>query len=267
MPPGYNVVRDGGLPIDLQVNDRGYDVTIVSLHGAVTPDFRLPYMAGQGVTKDIPANRIFISDPSLMLDPGLNLAWFAGSSRQRVQSALQAILQRIIDDRPEVRRWIFFGSSGGGFASLFFASRFPGSYAVVSNPQTSIAKYSAAAVENYARIAFGIEGANPITRIPIDVIDDLVSVYRRPVDTTVLYAQNAADHFHLVNHAAPFFEALHPENRVWWLRGEDWGAGHTAPPKTIFEAILRAAVDPDVIGSAERLGFVRASSVRDLGMA
>lgn len=266
IPPGYNIVRDGGLPIDIQVNDRGHDVTIVSLHGAVTPDFKLPYMAGQGVTRELPANRVFISDPSLMLDAKLNLAWFAGSARQRVQPALTAILARIMADRPHVRRWIFFGSSGGGFASLFYASRFPGSIAVVSNPQTSIAKYSSEAVENYARIAFGIEGADPVARFPVDVVDDLVDVYSRPVDTTILYAQNVEDRFHITNHAAPFLEALHPDNCVWWLNGEGWGAGHAAPPKDAFVEMLRAAVAPEPITSAKAVGFSRVRRMRDTGL-
>lgn len=264
IPPGYNVIREGGLPIDIQVNDRGHDVTIVSLHGAVTPQYRLPYMAGQTVTKDVAANRIFISDPSLILDPLLNLAWFAGSASLRLQLALPAVLERILADRPEVKRLVFFGSSGGGFASLFYASRFPGSVAVVSNPQTAIGRYVPSAVEKYVRVAFGGESSRPISRLPLDVVDDVVPIYAEHVDTTVLYAQNSTDDMHVRGHAQPFFETLHPENRVWWLSSSSWGAGHVAPPKEVFTAMLRAAAAPALIPEAEAMGFERARGVADL---
>ena len=267
IPAGYNVIHEGGLPIDIQVNDRGHDVTIVSLHGAVTPEYRLPYMAGQSVTREVAANRIFISDPSLMLDPLLNLAWFAGSARLRLQLALPAIIERILADRPEVKRLVFFGSSGGGFASLFYASRFPGSIAVVSNPQTAIGRYVPAAVDNYVRVAFDGASNNPISRLPFDIVDDVVPLYARAVDTTVLYAQNSTDSMHVAGHVRPFFDSLHPENRVWWLTSGEWGAGHVAPPKEVFTAMLHAAAAPDVISAAESMGFERARGVADLRLS
>lgn len=264
IPAGYNVIHEGGLPIDIQVNDRGHDATIVSLHGAVTPDHRLPYMAGQAVTREVAANRIFISDASLMLDPKLNLAWFAGSARLRLQLALPAIIKRIVADRPEVKRLIFFGSSGGGFASLFYASRFPGSIAVVSNPQTAIGRYIPAAVENYVRVAFDGTSNNPISRLPFDVVDDVVPIYAHAVDVTVLYAQNSTDAMHVTGHARPFFESLHPDNRAWWYASSAWGAGHVAPPKEVFTEMLHAAVATDVGSAAEAMGFQRARGVDDL---
>ena len=255
--PGFNVIQDGGIPIDVQINDRGHPTTVVTFHPAAPPDVTLPFLIGQGVTRDLPVNRIYVSDPTLALSPRLNLGWFAGSATQRFQPAFTAILGKILSLRPEVKRVVFFGPSGGGFASLYFASQFPGSFAVALNPQTSIARYLPAAVERYAEVAFGITGEDPIRQLPVDVVHDLTGLYSQPVDATILYAQNLTDGRHVSQHAVPFFERLHPDNRAWWLASDDWGEGHVAPPTSLTTEILRAVTAAEPEAEAEQLGFRR----------
>ena len=255
--PGFNVIQDGGIPIDVQISDRGHSTTVVTFHAAAPPDVTLPFLVGQGVTRDLPVNRIYVSDPTLALSPRLNLGWFAGSMTQRFQPAFTAILRKILSLRPEVERVVFFGPSGGGFASLYFAAQFPGSFAVALNPQTSIARYLPAAVERYAEVAFGITGRDPIGQLPVDVVHDLTGLYSRPVDATVLYAQNLTDDRHVSQHAVPFFDRLHPANRAWWLGSDGWGEGDVAPPTSLTTEILRAVTAAEPEAEAEQLGFRR----------
>src|SRR5690606_3863647 len=88
-------------------------------------------------------------------------------------------------------RLIFWGGSGGGFASLYLSAIFPGSTAFVWNPQTSILKYEQEAVEQYGKTCFGCEELEDLqTALDGRVISDVASAYLH-AENTVIYLQNA----------------------------------------------------------------------------
>lgn len=168
-----------------------------------------------------------------------------------------AILSTLRATRPAHERFVFFGASGGGFASLYLAAQFPGSVAVVVNPQTSIGGYYPVPVAAFASTCFGVRGKDPLQRIPAEVIHDLNPLYAQPVGATVFYLQNLQDPYHLERHVRPFRETLHPDNEVWWLAGDAWGSGHVAPPKQVIAQALAAAVSSNAAAAAGRLGMSR----------
>lgn len=120
---------------------------VFSFHGNTprNPDLKLPVFTGL--------------NPTLYLDPDLKLAWYAGSSGWDLQSLLKCVLRKIATVARS-NDLIFLGGSGGGFASLYCAASFPGSLALVWNPQTDIGAYSPPHVPNTA----GSLSASPITR-------------------------------------------------------------------------------------------------------
>jgi len=199
-------------------------------------------------------NRIFISDPSLLISPTLNLAWYAGNSKQRLQQILQDIIAKVVSAFGS-EKLVFFGTSGGGFASLYYSSQFPGSLAIVANPQTNIARYEPEPVANFAETCFEVSGPDAMERLPHSVTTDLVKVYSKPVDNTVAYMQNSTDAFHIQGHRDPFVENLHYSNSVFELMGDDWGAGHAAPPKALITDVLNVAAGDDWVGGLKGLGF------------
>lgn len=155
--PGISTIYSGGLPIDLLVSPGASDTTIFFFHGAIERHFTLPVLSGLGISGGLEANRVFISDPSLALDDQLMLSWYAGNHRQPdLQHILISVFEKIIVSLGSDRS-VFFGGSGGGFASLFFASHFKNSLALVFNPQTNISKYSERAVRDFATKAFQVE--------------------------------------------------------------------------------------------------------------
>ena len=251
---GYHVIDHGGLPIDVLVQNRGHKTTAVFLHGAVRPEYRLPMIAGLGVSREVDVNRIFISDPSLIISPTMNLGWYAGNSKQRLQQILQDIIAKIVWSFGS-EKLVFFGTSGGGFASLYYSSQFPGSLAIVANPQTDIAKYEPIPVANYAETCFEVSGSDAMERLPHSVTTDLVKVYSKPVENTVAYMQNSTDKFHIERHRNPFVENLHYSNAVFELMGDDWGDGHAAPPKTLITDVLNVAASDDWTAGLKGLGF------------
>lgn len=135
---------------------------VFSFHGNTprNPDLK-PVFTGLNVTRELDASFVALSDPTLYLDPDLKLAWYAGSSGWDLQSLLKCVLRKIATVARS-NDLIFFGGSGGGFASLYCAASFPGSLALVWNPQTDIGAYSPPHVPNTA----GSLSASPITRAP-----------------------------------------------------------------------------------------------------
>ncbi|WP_284979719.1 hypothetical protein [Arthrobacter sp. fls2-241-R2A-200] len=258
IPPGYQIIVENGLPIDVIAQNRGSDTTVVFFQGAIDKTWTLPAFGGMGVSKDVPVNRVFISDPSLVLTDRLNLGWFVGNSRMNTQQHLLAIIRHIADVWGD-QRLVFFGASGGGFASLFFSAHFPGSLAIVSNPQTDIAKYELPAVERFAEVCYGVTGEDPMSQLPDGATTNLVDLYRTPRGNTVAYMQNSADFDHVEDHLNPFLAASHPENKIYVLMGE-WGEGHVAPPKDVHVQALSVAASQDWADGFSKMGFVPAAS-------
>ncbi|MFE1083464.1 hypothetical protein [Brevibacterium sediminis] len=230
----YTIMLDD-VPIDLRFDDRGFDTTVVFFHAAITKAVRrYPVFSGSTFSEDIAANRLFISDPSLYVDSRIKLGWYAGSSRQpKLQDALTEIISRF--DDPD-HRLVFFGASGGGFASLYYATHFPGSIAVPVNPQTTIRNYVPVIVNRYLTCAW--DGL-PVDELP--VCTDVIELYRRPVANSVIYVQNSGDSGHMDQHYSPFMNALPVDHSVepYII---DAGEGHVPPKRQVLARILGDAV-------------------------
>lgn len=263
--PGISTIYSGGLPIDLLVSPANSDTTIFFLHGAIERDFTLPVLSGLGISGGIEANRVFVSDPSLLLDEQLRLSWYAGNYRQPdLQQVLLRIFKKIAESL-ESDRLVFFGGSGGGFASLYFASYFQNSLALVFNPQTNIEKYSERAVKDFATKAFQLEtpDGNLLERLPTSVVVDLCKVYEAPKNTKIAYLQNANDKDHLRSHLSPFTEAIHPETEFLLLK-EPWQDGHSPPPKELLSSLLNlAATSTSWVQDLTKAGFIKTPKVQE----
>lgn len=239
-PDGLITISSGAQPIDVLSIDSGSDTTIVCFHGAAEREIRLPWHLGQGVTGSTGMNRIFLSDPTLYKSKDLGLSWYAGSKETPY---LQEILANIVEKiaaSTGVKNLIFFGSSGGGFASLEMSHRFPGSLALTMNPQTSLAKYFPTAVSRY--LEYGWDGEfESLDDLPEAVNHDLTKLYAGGFPNHVAMIQNARDWFHIGNHQIPFLNVSGLSPDVYMLMdrwGPDTGDGHTPAPKEILAPIL-----------------------------
>lgn len=236
-PSGVLTVMNGGLPIDIQHEPLGYDVTTVFFHAALSSKaYRFPIFMGRRISEGLPTNRILISDPSLYMDDSLRLSWYAGSRKQpRLQWVIRGILKALI---PAHHRVVMFGPSGGGFAALYYASKFEGSTAVPVNPQTNLAKYLPSEVGKYTRLAWGLKETNALAQI--DAVTDLARVYRS-ASTRVFYVQNRNDGSHVRSHLDPFMAALPDGHKIHPVL-VDGERGHFPPDKAITRAVLAAAI-------------------------
>lgn len=267
VPPGISTIDIGGLPVDLLVSPTSSSTTICFFHGAIESHFTLPVLSGLGVSGGVEANRVFISDPSLVLDDELMLSWYAGNSQQpELQSELTLILKNVIEGLGS-ERVVFFGGSGGGFASLYFAHQFENSLALVFNPQTRIEKYTEKAVRDFAEKAFYVRGghSDPLSQLPSTVVADLCELYKAPTRAKVAYMQNLKDEFHVQAHLLPFLKSIHPETELTVL-AERWGEGHSPPPKELLSKVLDlASSSANWVDSLTAIGFKNCVMSQEIG--
>lgn len=238
-------------------------VCLVAFGGALSNRVgtRPPYFSGRGVAAQLNLPLIAISDPSLVLNESLPLAWYAGNSGAR---QLGQMLAQLLDRIAQCHnlRLIIFGGSGGGFASLVQSSLLNCEAAAVAwNPQTSISQYVPEFVVQYLKVAFPeladeaevaltlaeSEQKQCLGRL-LERTGSLHSVRELPLakKTSVLYLQNRHD-WHVAAHAKPYLgqsgwrriginSFAKGENLAFHLGS--WGAGHAPIPTELLVKLI-----------------------------
>lgn len=257
---GLHTVLIGGVPLQVLLEKQtSANDLLVMFHGAgVKSKLRIPYFSGRNMTQGMNAHRLFISDPSLILDSELLLAWYAGNQHQNLQLAISQLINKV-SDYLGAKKSILFGPSGGGFASLYYGTQVKNSISVAVNPQTKISKYDSKVQRQYTSTCFGATDELNHRRILDNFIDqDLVDLYKQRQSNTVVYIQNATDG-HLHNHALPFFEHLHPSNAVYLNMG-NWGQGHVPPSAHFLKSVISTYCQPDWLITLETANYKKRPS-------
>lgn len=233
---GINTIATDSTPLDIHIVDRQAATTIVIFHAAANPaEVSLPLFVGQQLTEHLPANLVFVSDPAL--DRGVPVGWFAGDESHPFQEDLVRIIAHVQDGLTTADHLIFFGPSAGGFASLYFSHHFPGSLAIVANPQTNIEKYNKEHVEFYRQ---GCWSGKALANTSITY--DVVPLYRESFPNWVAYLQNKDDALHVEEHLEPWRTAAGAFPDRWRTLPGDWGEGHAPAPLYLLVGILGYAI-------------------------
>ncbi len=242
-------------PIDLFIDIRPGQPLVILFHGAQRRGVSNPLPIFVDASRFVPrtASVVCVSDPSLYLNEELQLAWYAGSERQRLQQILPQLLTKVRDfARPS--RMLFAGGSGGGFAAAYYSSAFDESAALVWNPQTSILRYSSRHVALYGKVAFGFKSLSETRRRLEEFIGvDLAPRFSASAGSSLLYLQNRTD-WHAEHQLAPFLksltgsDALHSgrvDQRVRVHLG-DWAEGHQPPPAKALRRAIERSLAPEL---------------------
>lgn len=246
---GLTTIDYGATELDIFHIDRKARTTIVCFHAA-SRSSAYPLFSALRLTQDLNANILCVSDPVLSL--GTNLGWYAGSSTQPLQEDLPRVLRHFLAERQKNDRLVFFGASGGGFASLFYSHSFPGSISIAVNPQMNIAEYQESSVNAYLDSAWEAEDLQSLP-----VTSNLAPIYQNGFPNTLYILQNVADAHHRDRHLAPWMRVVPAESSHVNLLMDDWGPGHTPPPTQLIQKVLRAVISNDQPGLLS-LGFVNA---------
>lgn len=190
---------------------------------------------------------ILFSDPTLVLSDSALLCWYLGTPDVNPDDWMELFVRRMMQ-ACQAKFLIIEGSSGGGFTSMRFASRFSNAVAVPKIPQTDLFRYKpgplAIALRDsgwgswtYERI---LDECPERFRIA-DVYND-ASWHR---GNLVQYVQNMGDTTHVENHLKPLLRELGaPNEDVYSVLNDQFiisrpytGTGHVAvpPPHWIAE--------------------------------
>lgn len=195
LPDGLHTVRGAPVPIDFLVRIKPGRPLVISFHGS-TPrnaDVKLPLFTGLNLVRELDASYVAVSDPTLHLHPDLKLGWFAGCDGLALQQVLPVLLDKIIA-ASGANDVICLGGAGGGFASLYYSARIPGSIALVWNPHTDIIRYNPPHVAEYAGVAFGLESYEAAAAgLGSHIETDLTRLYDGACYNKILYLQNNSD--------------------------------------------------------------------------
>lgn len=219
--------------VEVMFLDRGAAATTVLFHAAVNyNEVTLPVFTGHQLTEHLETNLLYISDPCL--DNTTNIGWFTGDRSRPLQRDLPRIIEHVHGDGPLV----FFGSSAGGFAALYYSHFFPDSLAIVSNPQTDIGQFYKEHVQNYLATCWP-----GLTLGELPVTASVVELYHKSFPNYVAYIQNNDDEFHITRHLQPFLAAtVNNADRRRVIRG-DWGEGHTPADVPYLSAVIAWALE------------------------
>ncbi|RKU03690.1 hypothetical protein C7H84_08300 [Burkholderia sp. Nafp2/4-1b] len=266
LPNCAHIIPVNDLLIEFLLVDRGSPALFCFLHGnAPRSDvFKLPVFSGVSMMNDVNSSVLIFSDPALLLDTELTLAWHVGTSTTPLQYLYELITEKVRSAlAPE--RLVFWGGSGGGFASLYLSTRFADSTAFVWNPQTSILAFEETAVRKFGRVCFGTEDLGTLReRLEKVAVADLWQVYPSAANR-VVYLQNYTD-WHTDYHLKPFlsnssFRDVRGSEFWGWLEDRFFlhlgslAQGHEPPPKEAINAFLvrLAQSGPDAIESVSVL--------------
>lgn len=219
---------------------------VISFHGSIDRTKRdipafLPFQPGlAGI-----AHQLAVSDPTMLSRDKFSLSWYAGHDELPCQSMLHKLITGI-KNLFAIERTVYFGSSGGGFAALFYSWSDSGSIALVRSPQTNIVKYRSGHISRYRKACWPDLDDNE--RLSEKIVTDVSALYRDTMKNTVIYLQSTADPFHLSNHMIPFLQGIQAtvsegSNRLI-LNCDFWGAfGHeSAVPQRAYLPWMIAAL-------------------------
>lgn len=188
----------------------GSTTLFVMLNGAVDRANPLPIFARWNWGKVLGGHVLAVCDPTLYLDDQLRMGWFVG---RRSVDPVQALLRTVERVRLQLaiaaERVVFYGSSGGGFASMVAAAARPVGRAIVINPQVDITNYYAKSVDHIAKVfAPGWTAQRCRDEYPLrwSALDAVAEARRRQHDLRIVYAQNLEDKAHYKRHFMPFCE-------------------------------------------------------------
>lgn len=219
-------------------------VLAVLFHGAVDKSKR-PIPTFQPFFNEISgsAHQISISDPSMLRDGDHTICWYIGDDQFNTQKVVKEIIDGFVSEL-NIERLIFVGSSGGGFASLYFSWHFPNSIAFTCSPQVDIEEYY------FGHRDFYMQNCWPGATLP-DLAErghctSVLDLYRNSMRNIVVYLVSAGDRLHLVRHASPFIAAVGENSASKFIFLSDyWGVpGHSrSVPLEVYIDWLSILVD------------------------
>lgn len=197
-----------------------------------------------------PGSCLYISDPSLHCHDDLGIGWYVGNNQINLSKKIAALVADIAQRQGFcLSDVIFYGSSGGAFASLQIQLELADTTVVAINPQTRITAFKSRHVKTFLDRMF--DGLSPgdidnflAPRISLLTNADLFKKRK------IVYAQNLLDEHHYTDHFLPFMNALSLDERDGYssqflktIFFENEGGHGSGESKDIFPKLISQAIE------------------------
>ena len=247
----------GGRMLDALLVNRGSRTLVVSFHGALDRKlFSIPRFERLRSLLKYRVNSLYFSDPSLHIDPSLELSWFTGWKNVNVHRDMASWITQSAEALGS-ERIVLTGSSGGGFAALMVGSYLPDSVVIAYSPQVDIrlyeadGKYPHAAKRSYLRHVWPelVQGQD-IAKFnfattwneSIEERTSAVARYSQPRDTQILFVSNTRDIHHHQVHLPALRDALGNDPGRFQVLTYAGPEGHHPPgPAEFDQGLVRAS--------------------------
>lgn len=190
-------------------------------------------------SEHFPGSVLNIADPTLTLAPGkIDIGWYLGSPEKDYADLVASLVKRVASDLGVPNKKIFFyGSSGGGFASLRVSRRIPGSSACAINAQIDLTKYRSLAFRKYISAVHGttLENLKPELMARLSVIGEM----NERTENGFLMTQNINDDHHYKVQFQCFKKFCTEKNIPYHLLEYAGEKRHGAEPKSMVDLIVK----------------------------
>ncbi|WP_279460910.1 hypothetical protein [Aeromonas dhakensis] len=142
----YDMIREVINGNDIVALKRIYDESrtlIVIFNGAINREIRQPPVFQRNSwLEHIPHNVLLISDGTVEINDSLELGWYMGKAGSDYHLSIATLVSKIAQElNIDNESIIFYGSSGGGYASIILSTLIIGSRAISINAQFILSNY------------------------------------------------------------------------------------------------------------------------------
>lgn len=253
---GLHKIFIGGELLDVFLVNRDAEATLITFQHRISEKSTYPTLVGNGISAAAEMNLIAVSDPSVIGNAELRLGWYLGNRKTGpLKRNLLPVIKRSVDYLGG-GRLVFFGNSGGGYASVDYAQHFAGSIALTVNPRLGFVDEPNLDLVKYINFAHAPQGRTPYNRMRNRYARDLWDTVERGAPFYVAMYHNSGDSAYFENNHFRFVNARGQDLAIFERIDFD-GDGHVPIPKRKLVDMLNQLKRTDVsVPQAVRLaGF------------
>ncbi|MET4059729.1 hypothetical protein ABIB35_001261 [Arthrobacter sp. UYP6] len=233
---GISRISSGDTHLDFLYEDKGANITFVYFHAALGLKQTYPFFGGRGLIEGMTVNYLGIADPVAGFVKAPTAGWHLGTKNMPLQENLTNLIGHVLATGSG-KDLIFFGASAGGFASLYYGSRFKQSLTVVVNPRTALLN-PPHTFDEYRDVAYP---GSTNEEIGQQICMDTADLHSSGHGNAVAYIQNLQDKRFLNGQLLPFLEQCGKKRNIYLKLGE-YGVGHVVPPRSVLRRALKSFV-------------------------
>lgn len=246
------IIKDGiDFYFKLALKDE-YQPLVVFSNGAYDPNRATPpIFMRNSWHPEYEFSAIFIDDRTLH-DHSLRIGWGVGTKDRHFLIDYYEVIVKICEIiGKESKDVYYYGSSAGGFMSIYLATLHKGSTAIANNPQTYVTKYNKAAVDRLFKAVFPGMSEEDIKKTYAGRFS-LVSAMKSHKNTPrTYYIQNARCKGDMEKHCNPFMFALKkykvPSRKIQFMFYNNDKMGHNPISKEDTIRMIHSVVKGHMI--------------------